>query len=138
MLALRLSSAPTMQYLYLLFDGENMLNVDGSNGIFTTEGHWLVLDKRLLKPPPKSRKGERQICVRYDPTARSAGSPSRALHALQTGVPYRRDMEYARSLTGTVLNDTEAMNSGLWDLSGFCESPSAEVSSSRLLTPTMR
>ena len=104
-----------------------MLNHDRSNGVFTTEGHWLVLDKSLLKPPPKSRKGERQICARYDPTTKSAGRPSRAIHPLQTGVPYRTDMEYARSLTGTVLNATEAIRSGLWNPSGFCESPSAEV-----------
>lgn len=119
------------QYLYLLFDEDNPLNHDNSNGIFTTEGHYLSLDKSHLKPPPKSRKGEAQQCIRYDP-ARAAhesltSNTTKSLHALQLGVGHRKDMEYARALVGLVLNDTAAIKRGLWDPYGSCEAPSVEV-----------
>lgn len=46
---------------------------------------------------------------------------------LQTGIPYRRDMEYARSLTARVMNATRALEQGVWDADSFCEAPSVEV-----------
>jgi mannosidase alpha-like ER degradation enhancer 1 len=120
-----------LQYLYLLFDDANPINHDASNAVFTTEGHYLALDKKYLKAPPKSRKGEAQICPRFDPvsSARYTSNSSKATHELQPGVQYRKDMEYARGLVGVVLDDTEALRTGIWSPSGFCESPNVEVRS---------
>lgn len=120
-----------MQYLYLLFDESNPLNHDDSNGVFTTEGHYLVLDKKLLRPPPKSRKGEAQTCPRYDPVHSSRMHPnsSKSLHELQPGILFRKDMEYARTLVGVISNPASAISRGLWSESGFCESPSVQVTS---------
>lgn len=50
-------------------------------------------------------------------------------NALRTSVRHRRDMEYARTLTATPLNETRALEYGIWDASSFCEAPSVEASS---------
>lgn len=114
-----------LQYLYLLFDEDNPINIGVTNSVFTTEGHLLSLDKILLKPAPKSRKGEALYCPRYDPLA--TVNASLTAGALQTGIPHRRDMEYARALTGLQPNVILAQQSGLWHPNGYCEAPLVEV-----------
>lgn len=119
----------TLQYLYLLFDESNALNHGSSNGVFTTEGHYLSLDKKYLKPPPKSRKGEAQVCAAYDPAREAyvSRNASRSGHSLQLGIPYRKDREYARTLVGHQLDEQEAIATGLWLETSYCESPAAQV-----------
>lgn len=130
MLMLLLILYQRQQYLYLLFDDQNALNHDGSNGVFNTEGHYLSLDKSYLRPPPKSRKGETQVCRPYIPKFHT--NSSKSLHALQTGIPFRSDMEYARALVNLPMNEARALNSGIWDIYGSCEVPTVEVIPSRL------
>lgn len=115
-------SAKPLQYLYLLFDNDNPVNQGQSNAIFTTEGHYLILDKKYHIPPPKSRKGEASNCPKY----RSGRNANDATQSLLGTIAVRSDMEYARSLVGLNLNETEALRTGVWSPSGFCESPSVE------------
>ena len=120
-------ASPCTQYLFLLFDVDNPVHKQMSNAVFTTEGHYLALDKSYLKPPPKSRRGEAQTCPYYAPSAvATKANGTRSMHPIQLGIPYRSDMEYARNLVGLQLNQTAALHSGLWDINGFCESPSVE------------
>ncbi|KAI9205353.1 glycoside hydrolase [Polychytrium aggregatum] len=51
----------TLKYLYLLFDTDNFVNRVDSNFVFTTEGHFLSLPRRLLKNANESSTAQ-HVC----------------------------------------------------------------------------
>jgi hypothetical protein len=122
-----------MQYLYLLFDEENVVNSDTSNFIFTTEGHILAVQaysehssrqrplyrssrrrnstttmdavNPLLPPTTQSYPGQLQ-CPLYVGTRVRTGS------ALRGSIRDRSDFEYARLLSGVSVSAERALGMG--------------------------
>lgn len=115
------------QYLYLLFDEDNLLHSDDSNYVFTTEGHILTLGREYLRPPSaakqKSRKIESHNCPAYQPFIRFYDNVERQTGLVQ-GIRSRSDVEYARELVNLVPSQSD-MN--VWSPDGWCERPKPEV-----------
>jgi mannosidase alpha-like ER degradation enhancer 1 len=115
----------TLKYLYLIMDEANPFNHDGSNFVFTTEGHLLAVPRDKIRAPPairrKLRSHSRPTCPAYDPqTSLKQFSP------LAVSVQQRTDAEYARALAGLVMDEEYALKRGLWMPEGICEVPQAD------------
>jgi ER degradation enhancer, mannosidase alpha-like 1 len=112
----------TLKYLYLIMDESNPVHRDGSNTVFTTEGHLLTVPPEKLHSSPAGRRTIKPFslpeCPVYDPTtSRKHFSP------LAASVQQRTDAEYARALAGLVMDEDHALRHGLWLPEGICEAP---------------
>lgn len=102
-------------------DERNMLNLDDSNSVYTTEGHPLTLPKHLSRLPSASvdkQQIDDRICPIYDPT----NSPYH-WSALTPSVDARTDAHYVRLLAGLPVGTNEDLDSGYASIYGFCEKP---------------
>lgn len=122
-----------MQYLYLLFDEENVVHSGTSNFIFTTEGHILAVQAynelvSTRRPPYRSsRRNSTAADVAnplLPPTTQSdgylgqlqcpfyVGPRVQAGGALRGSIRDRPDFEYARLLSGVSLSAERALGMG--------------------------
>jgi mannosidase alpha-like ER degradation enhancer 1 len=109
------------QYLFLLFDEDNVLHTDDSNYVFTTEGHILFLGREHLKTPSSTCEGipfDMQLCPAYRP--RVAGNDTRLLQGIRSHV----DIDYSRELVALL---PERAEQELWSPNGWCEKPKTDV-----------
>lgn len=117
---------PWVQYLYLLFDEDNVLHRDDSNYVFSTEGHILSLDRDHTRPMPASRKKMRPVndrqCPTYKPFIEVRDNDS-ADTGLVRGIRSRSDYDYARKLVGVHASSSEI---DAWSANGWCEKPAVE------------
>lgn len=114
-----------LQYLYLLFDENNLIHRDDSNYVFTTEGHLLTLDNKHLKPISDVRRrlrgAENLQCPAYSPPMVLSQDGQ---NGLRGGIRSRGDVEYARLLVGGTPNDADK---AAWSPDGFCDVPHGEL-----------
>jgi len=112
---------PNVQYLYLLFDEDNLLHNDDSNYVFTTEGHLLSLEQKYLKLPSPTvrrlRRAENQQCPAYEPPTFNGAGDMPGLHV---GIRSRSDFDFARFLVSTALSDGDET---WWHPNGWCTVP---------------
>ncbi|KDQ07463.1 glycoside hydrolase family 47 protein [Botryobasidium botryosum FD-172 SS1] len=129
----------TLKYLFLLFDESNPVNSDDSNMVFTTEGHFLVLHPKHLKPMSKirrelSRKENLQCPVYEPPMWYGPKAQVGAGKGVQRGkgnmrlglvgsVRNRGDTEYARHLTMSESGFASRQDELEWSSYGWCETP---------------
>lgn len=116
----------TLKYLYLLFDEDNPVNKDGSNFVFTTEGHILHLNSTHIKPPSAARRKLRPIdntqCPSFEKHALN-WDPVKA-SPLVGGIRSLSDFEYGRHLAGISLSSTLSdEDAPYWMPDGWCERP---------------
>ena len=116
-----------IQYLFLLFDEGNPIHKDDSNFVFTTEGHILTLPQQHLRPLSpvrrKLRRAENLQCPAYVPQQVGATSGNTS-SGLFTGIRYRSDVDYARSLVGAATIPSDAR---WWSPYGQCDVPVVDI-----------
>lgn len=117
----------TLKYLFLLFDEENPLHSDGSNYVFSTEGHILTLGKEYIRPISPARRKMRNIdnhqCPVYKPFIRIYDNYEEGTGLVQ-GVQSRPDMDYARHLVGLLPTQADI---DTWSPDGWCEKPKVDI-----------
>lgn len=112
----------TLKYAYLLFDTDNPANHDGSNTVYTTEGHLLPGYRPAPRVGPARKSISEPQCMIYDPLHNGKHWTPLAL-----GIQHRVDADYARTLAGLELNSTAAIERGIWSPYGRCEVHASEV-----------
>jgi mannosidase alpha-like ER degradation enhancer 1 len=116
----------------LLFDEENPLHADGSNYVFSTEGHILTLGKEHLRPISAAQRKMRNIdnhqCPAYRPFIRVFDNREEGTGLVQ-GVQSRHDVDYARQLVGLLPAQSDVVT---WSPDGWCEKPKVDIFVSKI------
>ena len=116
--------------MYLLFDESNPLHKDDSNFVFTTEGHILTLDSKLLRPLSavrrKLRRAEDLKCPAYNPVhiLSTHETQNNISSGLVKDILFRPDVDYARALVAAAATDYEEYS---WSEYGHCVVPVVDV-----------
>ncbi|GAA96680.1 glycoside hydrolase family 47 protein [Mixia osmundae IAM 14324] len=112
----------TLKYAYLLFDESNPVHKDESNAVWSTEGHYLAVDRHklnhsthpLVSTSPQ-RGALRATCVNpVQPTPWT------------TSIAARGDADVARALVNWDVSESFALQTGMWSPYSQCAKPELE------------